>query len=185
MRPFYLNTAMKKPLNKILIGLIAAGIIIQFIPITLPENNPDLSADLLQTQTVPADVSAILKMTCYDCHSSQTVYPWYSHVAPVSWLVAKDVREGREELNMSEWGTLSKRKQIKTLNDIAEVVEQKEMPMKIYTLIHRDAILDDADITTLISWTSARAEELLGGSGEGAAENSKSEEEDEAGSEEE
>ena len=154
---------MKKALKYTAYGLLLAFIVIQFIPTALPENNSDLSNDMILTEQAPDEVKIILSKACYDCHSNQTVYPWYSHVAPVSWLVAKDTREGRDELNFSEWAELSKRKKIKTLNGMAEEVEEKNMPMKIYTVVHRDAILTDEEISTLISWTKSQSDKILGG----------------------
>ena len=154
---------MKKVLKYTAAGLLAIFIIIQFVPANLPENSTDLSSDIINTEIIPDDVKLILKKACYDCHSSQTVYPWYSKVAPVSWLVAKDTREGREELNLSQWSEMSKRKKIKTLSDMAEEVEKKNMPLKIYTVIHKDAILSDEEITTFTSWASQLSDKILEG----------------------
>jgi len=152
---------MKKAAKYTLIAFLALVIIVQFIPVVLPENTDDLSNDLIQTQNIPTEVADILQQSCYDCHSSNTVYPWYSHVAPVSWLVIRDVNNGREELNFSQWKSLSKRKQLKTLNNIAEEVESKEMPMPIYTLIHRDAILDESAINLVVNWATTTSEQML------------------------
>ena len=154
---------MNKTAKKILIGLLIIFVIIQLIPANRPDTNTDLSNDLITTENVPDEVAAILHKACYDCHSNQTRYPWYSYVAPVSWLVAKDTREGREELNFSEWNTLSKRKKIKILDEMGEEVEEGEMPMKIYTIIHRDANLMDQERETLINWTKEQTNKLLGG----------------------
>lgn len=153
---------MKKVLQYLAIGFLVALTVIQFIPAHLPANNSDLSNDMVQTENTPDDVKLILNKACYDCHSNQTVYPWYSKIAPVSWLVAKDTREGRDELNFSEWAELKKRKKIKYLNEMAEEVEEKKMPMKIYTVIHKDAILTDEEISTLISWTKSQSEKIIG-----------------------
>ncbi|MDZ7604491.1 MAG: heme-binding domain-containing protein [Cyclobacteriaceae bacterium] len=152
---------MKNAVKYTLFTFLAVVVILQFIPVTIPENTDDLSNDLIQTQNVPTEVADILRQSCYDCHSSNTVYPWYSHVAPVSWLVVRDVNKGREELNFSEWNSLSKRKQLKSLNNIAEEVESKEMPMKIYTVVHRDAALDENDISLITSWANTTSEQML------------------------
>ena len=100
-------------MKKLLIILAAILILIQFIPANLPDtsnNNPD---DLLLSTKVPADVAKMLKASCYDCHSNETVYPWYSYVAPISFLVSRDTREGRKKLNLSDWKNLSKVKKAK------------------------------------------------------------------------
>lgn len=153
---------MKKTIKILVIGLLAVFIIIQLVPSNLPENSEDLNNDLLFSEKVPENVKDILKTSCYDCHSNRTDYPWYSYVAPVSWLVAKDTREGREELNFSLWAELSKRKKIKALNNIAEEVEDKKMPMEIYTVIHKDAILSENDVEAIIDWTKSLSNEILG-----------------------
>ena len=167
---------MKKILKFTLLAFLALAVIIQFIPVTVPENSEDLSDDLLQTSILPEEVTYILKTSCYDCHSMQTNYPWYSHLAPASWLVIKDVNDGREELNFTEWNSLSKRKQLKLLNDIAEIVEAKEMPMPIYTVIHRNAILDETDISLVVNWAMTTAEEMLEGNDDATEESVEDEE---------
>lgn len=154
---------MKKKVKYLFSGLLLAFILIQFIPTNLPKNNTDHSNDILQGENAPDDIKMILSKACYDCHSNQTVYPWYSYVAPVSWLVTKDTRDGRDELNFSDWADLSKRKKIKILNEVAEEVEEDKMPLKIYTLVHRDAILTEEEISTLITWTKSQSDKLLGG----------------------
>ncbi len=154
---------MKKIVKYLFIGFLLVIILIQFIPTHLPKNNTDHSNDIVQNENPPNDIKIILSKACYDCHSNQTVYPWYSYVAPVSWLVAKDTRDGRDELNFSDWADLSKRKKIKILNEVAEEVEEDKMPLKIYTLIHRDAILSEEEISALIAWTKLQSDKLLGG----------------------
>jgi hypothetical protein len=153
---------MAKVIKFVLLGLIVVFVLIQFVPNKIPDNSTDLANDLIQTEEVPLQVQVILKKACYDCHSNQTKFPWYTKVAPSSWLVAKDVREGREEMNLSEWSKLSKRKKIRALSNIAEEVEKRKMPMEIYTVIHRNAILTDEEIKTIIDWTDAMSVNLLG-----------------------
>jgi len=142
--------------------LIAAFIVMQFIG-NRPETKKDNPADLLATAKVPADVSTILRNSCYDCHSNETVYPWYAHVAPVSWLVNHDVSEGREELNFSEWDNLKLTKKAKMLDKISEeVVEEGDMPMAIYVVLHKKAKLSDADRKKIGEWVDVYAEQLFG-----------------------
>lgn len=144
-------------------GIIAIFFLIQFVPNNLPENNNDLTNDIVLSEKAPEDVKLILSKACYDCHSNQTIYPWYSYVAPVSWLVAKDTNEGREELNFSNWAELSKRKKIKILNEMAEEVEKKNMPLEVYTVIHKDAILSEVEIKTITNWTKSVSTKILEG----------------------
>jgi len=145
-----------------LYGIVSVFFLIQFVPTDLPENYTDLSNDIILTENAPEEVKLIMRKACYDCHSNQSVYPWYSYVAPVSWLIAKDTREGREELNFSEWAELSKRKKIKFLNEISEEVEEKKMPLQIYTVRHKDAILSDEEILKITEWTKSISDQILG-----------------------
>ncbi len=153
---------MKKILKILIISLFVLVVIIQVVPNDRPGNSEDTTKDLMLTENAPEEVKVILKKACYDCHSNQTVYPFYSYVAPFSWLVSRDVREGREELNLSEWADQSKRKKIKILNNMAEEIEEKRMPLDVYTIIHRDAILTDKEITTITSWTKSISSQILG-----------------------
>lgn len=148
-------------MKKIIVILVAVLIVIQFIPASLPEvtlNNPD---DLLKTANVPENIAQKLRASCYDCHSNETVYPWYSYVAPVSFLVSRDTREGRKKLNFSNWNQLSRVKKAKFLDEINDELSEGEMPMKIYTIIHRDASLSDEENTALQNWADSYVESLF------------------------
>jgi hypothetical protein len=100
-------------------------------------------------------VKAILKRACYDCHSHETVWPWYSYVAPVSWWVAKDVHQGREELNFSTWGAYSTKERVEKMQESREEVEEGAMPPWFYTTAHRDARLSREDRAMLHTWALA------------------------------
>jgi hypothetical protein len=104
---------------------------------------------------VTPQVAAILDRSCQDCHSNTTRWPWYSNVAPVSWLVIDDVNQGRSNLNLSEWGSMDNRQAEKKLEEICEEVLDGEMPIPSYTRIHWSAKLSSADIKTLCEWTAA------------------------------
>ena len=145
-----------------LIAIVLLFLFIQLIPWEQPPATKDNPDDLLLHQNVPEDVAGLLKASCYDCHSNETVYPWYSKVAPVSWLVRRDVKEGRKELNFSEWNKLKITKKAKALDQIAEYTESEEMPMKIYTIMHPDAKLDDAKRKKIIDWANNTADALFG-----------------------
>lgn len=135
---------------------------IQFIPVHLPANDPKPSIDLLGTEGVPDGVARLLREGCYDCHSQQVRYPWYAFVAPVSWLVSRDVAKGREQLDFSQWAALNKRKQIAHLNDIAEQVEAEEMPLPIYMTMHPEARFTPEQRRQLVEWTEGMASKILG-----------------------
>lgn len=162
MRPAFFYARMRNLLKISIFIVLAVLIIIQFIGNKLPDNSDDLSKDFALTENAPEEVKLILRKACYDCHSNQTTYPWYSYVAPVSWLIIKDVREGRDELNFSDWSDQSKRRKIKILNEMAEEIEKKKMPLPIYTITHRDAKLSDDEIATITTWTKSVSGRILG-----------------------
>ncbi len=131
----------------VLFFIIDALVIIQFIPID--RNNPPVAGEI----EAPEAVMAILKRSCYDCHSNETIWPWYSYVAPASWLVAKDVREGREELNFSVWDTYSEKRKNHKIKECGEEVEEGEMPLWFYLPLHPEAELSQDDIDLIVSWS--------------------------------
>jgi hypothetical protein len=95
----------------------------------------------------------VLERSCYDCHSNETQWPWYSQVAPVSWLVHHDVVEGREHLNFSEWNQLSPDKRDHKLEEIEELVSEGDMPLAYYLPLHPAARLSEADKQAVVSWS--------------------------------
>jgi len=138
-----------KTWKKYLIGLgvVVGGI--QLVPVE--RVNPPVTRDV----GAPPEVDAILRRSCYDCHSNEVRWPWYAYVAPVSWLVAQDVQRGREVVNFSEWDTYDPELRISLLYDVHEATVEGEMPLPIYLTMHRDAKLSEAEIETLESWADA------------------------------
>ena len=129
--------------------MLAAGVLLllaQFVPVE--RDNPPVRGDF----DGPAAVREILVRSCYDCHSNETHWPWYSKIAPMSWLVTHDVAEGREELNFSEWRTYDARKRTELAVEMLEMVEKREMPMPVYILLHGEAKLAGTEIGTLRGW---------------------------------
>ncbi|MEW5795945.1 MAG: heme-binding domain-containing protein [Candidatus Zixiibacteriota bacterium] len=127
----------------VLILVVAA----QFVPVA--RDNPAVLADFDDRP----GVRLVLKRCCYDCHSNESVWPWYSFIAPVSWLVASDVHEAREKLNFSEWGLMADDKRRHALEEIWKEVEEGEMPLRIYLVMHSEARLSDQDMAILHEWT--------------------------------
>ncbi len=124
------------------------------------QNPPILPGhDLLATNTPPPAIAALLHNSCYDCHSFETKWPWYSYVVPVSWYVAKDVKAARSALNFSDWPHDDEARARKRWRHIAEAVENREMPMKNYTMIHRSAALDVRQQDELVKWAKGQAKE--------------------------
>ncbi len=151
---------MKKKTRLIWYVIIGGFILMQAYPTVRPSVKLDNPADLLINEEVPAEIGAMLKSACYDCHSNESVYPWYSNVAPVKWLVYRDIVEGRKELNFSLWKTMSNDDQADILYEIAEEVKEGDMPMKIYPLTHPDAKLSDNDRKKLSDWAELLAENV-------------------------
>ncbi|MCA9731282.1 MAG: heme-binding domain-containing protein [Deferribacteres bacterium] len=137
-----------KPKNLFLI-LILIFIIIQFVPVE--KTNPPVTAPLRASD----DVTHIMKSACYDCHSNETVWPWYSHVAPVSWLLSDHVRNGRRHLNFSAWGEYPGKRKLKKLDEIAEEIEGGNMPLAGYVKMHSEANLSAEQKQVLIDWAHA------------------------------
>jgi len=133
--------------KKILIGVVSLVIAIQFIPVD--RSNPSAGGELMES----TELKTILKRSCYDCHSNETIWPWYSYVAPVSWLVADDVKEGREHLNFSDWQNIEHRKIGKVKNEIWEEVSEEAMPLWQYRILHPEAKLSERDKQILRDWT--------------------------------
>ena len=152
---------MLKLLKILIIILVVSLIVVQFVPNKMPENSAAGKDDLISSGVLPETVSSILRTSCYDCHSNQTSYPWYSKVAPASWLLASDVRDGRDDLNFSEWGSYSKRHQIGNLRKMKEEIASGEMPLKAYLLIHRHAKLSTEQKNALVKWTEDMTKKIL------------------------
>jgi hypothetical protein len=137
-------------------------IIIQFVPGQFPATSFDNKDDLLLHINTDKEVAEILRTSCYDCHSNETNYPWYSYVAPVKWLVIRDINNGRQELNFSDWNTLDKREQVRLLGNISDEVTDEFMPLPIYTVIHRDARLSGEEKEIISRWTESMTEQIFG-----------------------
>ena len=130
-------------MTRVFVGIGAVLLAIQFVPVA--RTNPPIEASV----EAPPEVTAILRRACFDCHSNETVWPPQAYVAPVSWLVASDVKEGRGELNFSRWGP----DQVKrTAKELQKEVEKKDMPPFLYLLAHPEAKLSAADRTALVDW---------------------------------
>lgn len=151
---------MKPYLLKFGILMGIASLVIQFFR---PEKNngPITNNDIFKQLQVTEPIKAKLQTSCYDCHSNQTKYPWYNNVAPVSWMLANHVKEGKAELNFSEWGTYSKRKQISLLSNMSEVIADKSMPLPSYILIHKGAKFSDSEVENVTLWSDKTIKNLI------------------------
>jgi Haem-binding domain len=139
-------------LKKILLFLLAALVIIQFLH---PERNQSEAVqpnNIAGVYPVPANVKTILEKACIDCHSNNTIYPWYSKIQPVDWWLSHHINEGKDELNFDEFANYNLRRQYHKLEEITKTVKEDEMPIGSYTWIHANARLSAEEKKTLIDW---------------------------------
>lgn len=144
--------AEKKSKIKIALYIVlAVFIILQFIPVD--RSNPATTAG--EGFTAPAEVTEIVRTSCFDCHSNETVWPWYSYVAPVSWLVSSDVAEGREHFNLSHWPAYSNEEKGEIAAEMIEEIEEGEMPLGIYLIMHSEAEITKDELAILAGWAES------------------------------
>jgi hypothetical protein len=131
---------------------LIAFVVIQFFPTDKNERYTTPATDFMLVNKVPATIENQLKVSCYDCHSNTTVYPWYNLIQPAAWYLEDHVNEGKAELNFNEWGSYSDRRKKSKLRSIVKQIESGKMPMDSYRIIHRDAILSEVDTKTVIDY---------------------------------
>jgi hypothetical protein len=151
---------MRKTLTWIGISLVTLFLAAQLYQ---PERtNPpvDETLTIFSTLNVPADVKAILDRSCTDCHTNSTSWPWYSYVAPTSWLTARDVKKGRASMNLSVWGTYRKTRQAGKLDNIVEQLAEDKMPLKPYRMMHPGSVLSKQEIDLVTHWAERERERL-------------------------
>ena len=152
---------MSKRKRLVWYSIVGIIILMQAYPTERPPVNADNPNDLLANVEVPKEIGLMLKTACYDCHSNETIYPWYANVAPVKWLVYRDTKVGREDLNFSDWNTMEILDKLAMLDEISTEVGNGNMPMKIYPLTHPKAKLSDEDRQAIVEWTESYAESLF------------------------
>ncbi len=144
---------------------LASGIIfiaIQFIQPVRNKSGQVLPTDFAKVYTVPANVQSILQNVCYDCHSNNTDYPWYSNIQPIAWMMARHISNGKEKLNFSDFGSNTTRKQISKLKEISNEIKGGEMPITSYKLMHKNAGLSQNEKDLLMNWIQKTADSLSG-----------------------
>ena len=143
------------------LGLLAVLLIMQFFR---PEPNntpPDPEMDMLLLVSPGEDIAELVRKACYDCHSNQTVYPWYSKISPVSWYLDKHIRDGKEELNFSDFGGLDKADKIGMFADFCDVLDAGTMPLQSYMILHSDARLSGEQQLMLCEWSEMEALKVM------------------------
>ncbi len=144
---------MKK---KIGLFLLIVFVIMQFFRIDKTNPSVDKAQDFMTLTQPNEEITSILKIACYDCHSHETHYPWYTNISPVNWWVKKHIRVGREKLNFSEWGAYAANKANHKLEECAEETREKHMPLTPYWIMHPKAKLSEAQRETLAKWFESK-----------------------------
>lgn len=139
---------MKKVL---LYGII---IFLSFQLIQIDKENPsvDKKIDYNQVTHASLEIQKILKKACYDCHSNEVKYPWYSSIAPISWFIKEHVNQGKEYVNFSEYGKYNRYQKENIKSSLYRVIENKTMPLNSYLWMHKEANLSEKDYILLLNW---------------------------------
>mgnify|MGYP003137164559 CR=1 FL=1 len=144
----------------IAIILLVAFVGIQFVPVDHNQSEGVPKTDFMLVNDVPNDIKNKLQVSCYDCHSNNTKYPWYNKVQPVAWFLEEHIKEGKAELNFNEWDSLSSRRKVSKLRSMIKQIESGEMPLGSYTFIHKDAKFSEEETTEIINWITQLKDSL-------------------------
>ena len=150
-------------LNKILIGLVAAAVIALGGSLIHPFGTTETlgnHATVLSEAQIDPETLALFERACQNCHSERTEWPWYSHVAPMSWLIARDVQQARSHMNLSRWQEYSSEERLGLLSEIGSAVRNHEMPKQTYLLLHPEARLTDKERQQIYEWTRTERSRL-------------------------
>lgn len=149
-----------KTLKIILLILLVAFVGVQFIPTERNQTNIVPVTDFMLVNNVPNNIKNKLQVSCYDCHSNNTKYPWYNKIQPVAWFLEEHIKDGKKELNFSEWESLSNRRKASKLRSIIKQIESGEMPLNSYTLIHKDAKFSKVETNEMINFITQLKDSL-------------------------
>ncbi|CAM4020793.1 heme-binding domain-containing protein [Gillisia hiemivivida] len=141
-----------KVIKIIALVLLVAFIGIQFIPTDRNQSSVVLDTDFMVVNNVPASIENKIQVSCYDCHSNNTAYPWYNKIQPVAWFLGDHIKEGKAELNFNEWDEYSDRRKNSKLRSIISQIEDDEMPLDSYTIIHADAKFSEDEKSEIIEY---------------------------------
>lgn len=143
---------MKKLVKRILLLLFIVFVGIQLIPTKMNVSNEVYKADFMKVYKVPSEINEKLKVSCYDCHSNNTEYPWYNKIQPVTWYLESHIKEGKKELNFNEFGNYSVRRQKSKIKSIIREIEGDKMPLSSYINMHKNAIINKDEKKVLLSF---------------------------------
>lgn len=151
---------MKKVLKIVLIIFVIAFIVIQFKKPSKNAGEEIAANQITAVQMMPEDLQQILKVSCYDCHSNTTHYPWYYNIQPVAWVLNDHIVAGKDELNFSEFATYPTYRRYKKFKEIIKEVKDGDMPISSYTLLHRDASLNADQKLLIENWVANAMKEM-------------------------
>ncbi len=161
----------KPPFRRLaLLALLAALVAIQFVPTGLDRAPADPALSLERRLEPSPEIASILQRSCNDCHGTPRSWPWYASVAPVSWLIARDVKEAKEHADFSLWGRMDAGRQAKVLDEIREEAQRGSMPPGNYLRVHRDARLSPGEVQLIGAWTERERARLSAAPDAGGAE---------------
>lgn len=147
-------------IKKIALGLLIVFVALQFIRPTRNSSTIPSTNDIRTAYVVPENVLKVFEKSCYDCHSNNSAYPWYTNIQPIGLWMQQHVDEGKDELNFSEFKSYSIKRQLKKMKEIRNEINEDEMPLSSYLIIHRDANLNYEQKKNIIDWTLAMEKEL-------------------------
>ena len=147
-------------IKKIALGLLIVFVALQFIRPTRNSSTIPSTNDIRTAYVVPENVLKVFEKSCYDCHSNNSAYPWYTNIQPIGLWMQQHVDEGKDELNFSEFKSYSIKRQLKKMKEIRNEINEDEMPLSSYLIIHRDANLNNEQKKNIIDWTLAMEKEL-------------------------
>lgn len=141
-----------KNVKKIVLVLLVAFVGIQFIPTERNQSAIVSITDFMLVNKVPNNIKNKLQVSCYDCHSNNTNYPWYNKMQPVAWFLEDHIKEGKAELNFSKWDSLSNRRKTSKLKSIISQIESDKMPLTSYAFIHSNALFTNSEKQKIIKY---------------------------------
>ena len=141
-------------------ALLIIFIVIQFIRPVRNKSGQVLATDFAKVYAVPENVQAFLQNACYDCHSNNTTYPWYANIQPMAWVMARHIKNGKDKLNFSDFGSYTSRRQISKLKGIANQIKDDEMPISSYRMMHTKANLTNDEKALIMDWMNKAADSL-------------------------
>jgi len=147
-------------IKKILLATLLILIIIQFIQPAYNKSKQLLATDITKIYNIPDSVQNVLKTACYDCHSNNTNYPWYAYIQPIGWILNNHIKHGKKELNFSDFGACSVRRQQSKLKSIVSQINDGEMPLSSYSLMHKNARLAKEVKALIINWAQQSKDSL-------------------------